>query len=201
MSGRHETLESILSILEKEQVFFRESGGGVTFSGGEPLMFPEFLLQLLDACKQREIHRTVDTTGFTDENTLLHVASNTNLFLYDLKLMDEARHIKYTGVSNQKILNNLKVLADSGAEIIIRMPLIQGINDDLPNIRAMAEFIDGLAGQRKKVEMLPCHGTGSGKRIKLGLEDPEWHFTAPDSARQQQIAGIFAEKGMEIQIL
>jgi pyruvate formate lyase activating enzyme len=200
MSGRPETVESIMAVLEKEIIFFDQSGGGVTFSGGEPLMFPKFLIMLLDACGERAIHRTVDTTGFTKTETLLKVAKRVELFLYDLKIMDSAKHKKYTGVNNEIILHNLKVLAESGANINIRIPLIKDINDDERNIEETAAFIGALAGEKRQIDLLPYHNIADHKHQKLGQDYNSNGMAPPDEERQKQIIAKFEAYGIPAKI-
>lgn len=168
MSGRYRSVDELLGIIEKERPFFDQSGGGVTFSGGEPLQQPEFLTEILAACGSKHIHRAVDTSGFVRTETLLKVAKFTDLFLYDLKMMDAERHRKYTGVDNRLILDNLRALAESGAAIQIRIPLIGGVNDDVANLEATAAFVSGLEGAKKVVNLLPFHDVAKGKDVKLG---------------------------------
>lgn len=198
MSGRPETVESIMNILEKEIIFFDQSGGGVTFSGGEPLLFPEFLIMLLDACGERGIHRTVDTSGFAETDTLLKVAERVDLFLYDIKMMDSKKHQKYTGVDNKIILHNLRVLAESGANIFIRIPLIKGINDDENNIEETAVLINTLPGDKKQVELLPYHNIAGHKHLKLGRIYDLHSLAPPTRDRQEQIIAKFKEYGIPV---
>ncbi|MCK9412776.1 MAG: glycyl-radical enzyme activating protein [Prolixibacteraceae bacterium] len=141
MSGTLYSVEEILVEIEKERIFFEQSGGGVTFSGGEPMLHTDFLVRLLDECREQGIHTAVDTAGLVNTDILLEVAKRTDLFLYDLKMMDSDRHRQWTGVPNGKILENLRVLAESGASINIRIPLIGGVNDDERNITEAARFI------------------------------------------------------------
>ena len=141
MSGKLYSTEELLSIIEKERVHIDQSGGGVTFSGGEPLMHPEFLIEMLKACGEKGLHRTVDTSGFAETKTLLEVAKHTDLFLYDLKLMNSVKHKKWTGVSNQLILKNLKLLAETGANINIRIPFIKNVNTNESEIQKIAEYV------------------------------------------------------------
>lgn len=196
ISGHSETVESIMNVLEKEIVFFDQSGGGVTFSGGEPLMFPEFLIMLLDACGEKGIHRTVDTSGFTKLEVLLKVAKRTELFLYDLKMMDCEKHKAYTGVSNELILQNLIELAKTGVDIQIRIPMIKNINDDENNITETAQFISSLAGNTKQVELLPYHNIANHKYDKLGHAYNSDGMAAPNEERLQQIIGTFKDFGI-----
>ena len=147
MSGKLYETNELLKLIENERVHIDQSGGGVTFSGGEPTMYPEFLIKMLDACGEKGLHRAVDTCGYTQTETLLEVAKYTDLFLFDLKLMDPVQHKKWTGVDNQLILKNLKFLAETGANINIRIPFIKNVNTDEHEVKKMAEFISGLPGE------------------------------------------------------
>ncbi|MCK5842007.1 MAG: glycyl-radical enzyme activating protein [Candidatus Sabulitectum sp.] len=198
LSGRSETVENIMAILEKEIIFFDQSGGGVTFSGGEPLLFPQFLSMLLDACGEKGIHRTLDTTGFAKTEILLDVAKRVDLFLYDIKMMDASKHRQYTGVDNSLILHNLKVLSQSGANIRIRIPLIKGINDDQRNIDETARFINTLAG-KIRVELLQYHGIAKHKHQKLGQKYNSNDMAAPDAERSRQIIAAFQAYGIPVE--
>jgi len=202
LSGRQQTVEEVVAAIEKERVFFEQSGGGVTFSGGEPLLHAELLIQLLDACGEKGIHRAVDTAGLADTRTLLEVAKRTDLFLYDLKMMNPERHQKYTGVRNEKILENLQMLAKTGADITIRIPLIKNINDDNENIERTAAFIASLEGgrKRKSINLLPYHNIAAGKYKKLGAWYDDMGMTAPSVERQQKIIDIFEAHGLEATI-
>jgi pyruvate formate lyase activating enzyme len=139
----------------------------------------------------------VDTTGFASTQVLLEVAKRTELFLYDLKMMDSAKHQKYTGVPNEKILANLKILAERGATIKIRIPLIQGINDEEENIRQTAAFLASLPGEKRKVHLLPYHNIATKKYEKLGQQYDAGELVAPDVDRQQEVIEIFGQYGIE----
>ena len=193
MSGTPMSVDQILTEIEKERVFFEQSGGGVTFSGGEPLIQSEMLIRLLDECGKRDIHRTVDTAGYVRTEILLEVARRTDLFLYDLKMMDPKHHEQWCGVGNELILNNLKTLAETGAKIIIRIPLIGDVNDSEENIRKTAEFIKSLSGERKEVQLLPYHKIAEPKYARLGREEDFELFSEPEAATVQEIVSIFAE--------
>ena len=196
MTGRIQTTEELLNVIGKETVFFDQSGGGVTISGGEPLMQNDFLLDLLKACGKKGIHRVVDTSGFADSKTLLKIAEHTELFLFDLKHMDAVEHEKWTGVDNRKILDNLKLLAESGAEINIRIPLIKGINADEQNIRAFAAFIESLPNGPDKVDLLPYHNNAIRKYEQLNLDCDLSTMGEPTQADIDQAVEIFAEYGL-----
>jgi pyruvate formate lyase activating enzyme len=191
------SVSEIMEIIEKERIFFDQSGGGVTFSGGEPLVHSQVLIELLDECGQRGIHRTVDTAGHVKTETLLEVASRTDLFLYDLKMMDSELHEQWTGGRNEMILNNLKVLAEAGAHIIIRIPLMNGVNDNDENIQQTAVFINSLAGEKKEVHLLPYHKIAQTKYLKLGKQEDFELFSEPDAETLDQIIETFLEYGIK----
>jgi pyruvate formate lyase activating enzyme len=165
--GASWTAEALVSELAKDALFFEQSGGGITCSGGEPLLQPGFCAEVLRGCRERGIHTAVDTCGYADESSLLDVAKETDLFLYDLKLMDDARHRQATGVSNAPVLTNLERLDLWGKRIWIRIPLIPGVNDDERNLTATAGFVRGLR-RIEAVQVLPYHRGGEEKRIGLG---------------------------------
>lgn len=200
MSGEPATVEALMEQIEKETIFFDQSGGGVTVSGGEPLMHPEFLIALLDACKEKRIHRTVDTTGFCKTEVLLLVAERTDHFLYDLKLMDSDEHRRHTGVGNDVILDNLVALAKTGASINIRIPLIAGVNDGDENARQTAAFVAALAGEKKQVNLLPFHNIAFKKYEKLGEAYDPSSLAEPDQARLERVVAIFEEYGLPVVI-
>lgn len=165
--GKQISSEKLVRLIKKDKPFYEQSGGGVTFSGGEPLMQPAFLLECLQRCGREGIHRTVDTSGYAKRDVIERVATETDLILYDLKCMDPEKHKAYTGVSNHQILGNLKYLARSGARVVLRVPLIPGINDDAENINLMGMFL-GILPEIERVHILPYHGFQDGKYEGLG---------------------------------
>ena len=191
ISGYYKTVPELLKIIEKERILFDQSGGGVTFSGGEPLLHPEYLSKILDSCGHSQIHRTVDTCGFVKKETLLEIAKLTDLFLYDLKLMDTDKHKEYTGAGNELILSNLICLAETGADIQIRIPLIKGVNTDQENLSATANFIASLAGEKKSVSILPYHATATHKYSKLGKSYLADNLKGPETTDLQQAINCF----------
>lgn len=197
MSGRHYEIAELMEIVEKERVFFDQSDGGVTISGGEPLLHPEYLLQILKACGEHNIHRVVDTSGFCDQAVLLEVAKQTELFLYDLKLIDDELHRRYTGVSNVRILDNLQALAASGAAISIRIPVIGGVNADEQQMAAMAQFVASLPGEKRRVHLLPYHGVAAHKHVKLGGRYVEGEMREPSAGELERVQACCAAEGLE----
>ncbi|RLC96696.1 MAG: glycyl-radical enzyme activating protein [Chloroflexi bacterium] len=200
MSGQYESVDDLMVVIEKERTFFEQSGGGVTFSGGEPLLYPKFLTDILDACGKRGIHRAVDTSGSVKKDVLLEIAKRTDLFLFDLKLMDNEKHRQWTGVGNEVILDNLCALAEAGAAIQIRIPLIAGINADDRNIKASAAFVAALPGEKKPVNLLPFHDVGRGKDIKLGQNRDLNGMAEPSTADLERVIGIFQDHGLSATI-
>ncbi len=197
ISGQIMSKEEVFTKIENERIFFDQSGGGVTFSGGEPLQHADYLIEMLDECGARGIHRTVDTTGLTKTEILLKVARSTDHFLYDLKLMDSSKHKAWTGVPNEQILENLQTLSATGAKINIRIPLIKGVNADEENIRATAAFVANLAGEKKRVNLLPYHNIAARKYQKLGGDYNPGSMETPSKTEQERCVKIFAEHGLE----
>jgi pyruvate formate lyase activating enzyme len=200
MSGRVMSVDEIMEAIEKERVFFDHSGGGVTFSGGEPLVHLPVLKKLLDECGRRHIHRAVDTAGHVSTVALLEAAAGTDLFLYDLKMMDSDLHRKWTGVPNEKILHNLSVLAETGADIIIRIPLMGGINDTEENIEKTAQFVARLAGKKKDVNILPYHRIAQNKYMKLGRSESFGMFEEPGKETLERVIQQFVKHGIKATI-
>jgi pyruvate formate lyase activating enzyme len=200
ISGKPMSVAEIMNEIEKERVFFDQSGGGVTFSGGEPLLQSKFLIELLDECGKRGIHRAVDTAGLANTEIILDVAKRTDLFLYDLKLMDSEKHRKWVGVPNEKILENLKVLAETGVKIIIRIPLVGGVNDDAENMEATARFVAQLSGEEKEINLLPYHKIAQTKYQKLGRPEEFQLLEESTKNTQFQAISIFKKYGIQANI-
>lgn len=203
MVGRNMTVDELMKELEKDRVFFDESGGGVTFSGGEALSQGEFLTEMLDACGKADIHRTLDTTGLAPTPKLMEIAKRVDLFLYDLKMMDTKRHRKFCGVDNDLILTNLRALAEADAEINIRIPLINGVNSDDANVEATAQFIATLPGATTKpiwVNLLPFHNIAVKKYERLGESCDLTGMAEPEKDELDHVIGIFAKHGVQARV-
>jgi len=167
--GKTMSVEEVLAEIAKDTVFYDTSCGGVTISGGEPLMQPSFLMDLLEACGKMGFHRTVDTCGYAERQVLLETACRTDLFLYDIKHMDPAKHTEFTGVSNERILANLAFLSRRDVEIIIRFPVIPGLNSDVENVDQTGAFVSSLPGVTR-INILPYHAAATAKYKNLGLK-------------------------------
>jgi pyruvate formate lyase activating enzyme len=199
-TGWHTDAAGVMAEIEKDRPFFDESGGGVTFSGGEPLMQPGFLLELLRLCGNLGIHRAVDTCAYAETGLLLNVADNCELFLIDLKHMDSAKHKLYTGVANEQILRNIQVLAEKGSAMVIRIPLLEGFNGEEENMRRSAEFLTALPGPPPTVDLLPYHSIAGAKYRKLGLEDPGGQFGPLHGDRLEQCRKILTDMKLKVQV-
>jgi pyruvate formate lyase activating enzyme len=203
--GRQVSVAEVMDAIERDTAFYDQSGGGVTISGGEPLAQPNFLRELLRACKNRRLHTTLDTCGCAPWEVVDSVRQYVDLFLYDLKLMDDERHRAFTGVSNRPILENLRRLAGEGhrplrqgsAQVILRLPIIPGINDDEENLRAMGAFAADLP-HLERVDLLPYHRIGRDKYQRLGKPCPMPETEPPSEARMDEIAQILGSFGVEI---
>jgi pyruvate formate lyase activating enzyme len=196
--GAESTVEDLVREIEKDRIFYEQSGGGVTFTGGDPLAQAEFLEEALDALAARGIRTVVDTSGFPRDSVLAGVAAKTDLVLYDLKLMDEARHREFIGVSNGPILENLKRLAAGPTEVWVRIPLVAGVNDDDGNINETIAFLKSLKTIRC-VGLLPYHSGGIDKAKRLGNASRFRAFEAPPEERLAAIEAAFRAAGFDVQ--
>ncbi len=198
-AGREVAADELVRELLRDRIFFDDSEGGVTFSGGEPLLQAAFLREVLNACRRESLHTAVDTSGLAPRSELLAIAELTDLFLYDIKLVDSRRHREQTGVDNAVILSNLEALASSGARIWLRIPVISGVNDDVESLDAIA----AMAARFPTVErvcLLPYHGIGEGKWKRMGSEQAVSSLSPPDPERMAQIAARFEIEGLSTQI-
>jgi len=198
MIGKKLTAEEIIKEIEKDLVFYEESGGGVTFSGGEPLGQSEFLEGLLNGCRDKKIHTAVDTSGYISWEILSKISSKVDLFLYDLKIMDSERHKKYTGVSNEIILENLKKLSSVHHNIFVRFPVIPGINDDYQNIKKMGEFLYSL--KIAQVNLLPYHYMGIDKYRRLGRTYKLVTTQPPSEEKLSEVSAILSKFNLNVKL-
>ena len=196
--GKEWKMEELMAVIEKERKVMEDSGGGVTICGGEPLMHHQYTIKLLQELKKRRFHRAVDTTLFSNATIIKEVAANCELFLVDLKLMDSERHRFYTGVPNEIILANIRMIAEMGCDFFIRIPLIEGVNADEQNIDESARFLASIPWNRKVVNLLPYHDIGKGKHEKLGTKyNPDSiQMAAPSQETQQRCIAQFKHYGI-----
>lgn len=193
--GNTASVNEVMQEILKEKIFFDESGGGVTFSGGEPMMQPEFLLEILEQCKENNIHTVIDTSGFSDETWFRKINPYVDLYLFDLKIADNELHKEKTGVSNESIISNLKFIDGQNKDINIRIPIIPGITDSEENLDSLKNIISGLKNVTQ-INLLPYHAMAENKYQKLNLK-----FDMPKlkSSKKEDIA-IYADIFKEIDI-
>jgi len=188
--GREVTVEEILDEVLRDRQYFERSGGGLTVSGGEPLSQFNFTYRLLREAKRHGLHTCLDTSGMTSRERLIVVAEFVDLFLYDYKATDAEVHRRLTGVTNRRILSNLAHLYETGARIVLRCPLVPGINDTREHLAGIAEVsirYPNLEG----VELLPFHNMGRDKYVQIGRENPLKYLpTADDVTKNTWVANL-----------
>lgn len=197
--GRELSVEEVMEEIEKDQVFYEESAGGVTFSGGEPLAQLEFLYSVLDKCKKKGLHAVLDTCGYVPFDEMEKIANKVDLFLYDFKFMDDEKHQEATGVSNKLIIENLKRLSGRGSQIVVRIPIIEGVNDNNENITKTAEFIASLPGI-KGISLLPYHKGGRQKYARLSKASKMDKTPAPSKEKIKRIKKKLERFGFQVRI-
>jgi pyruvate formate lyase activating enzyme len=195
ISGKIMTVDEVLDEVKKDSLFYQNSGGGVTASGGEPTHQPEFLKHLFAACHKSAIQTCLDTTGFVKTEVLQSILDETDLVLYDIKHMDPVKHKEFTGIDNSLILENARLVAAS-KPMIVRLPLIPGHNDSEENLSALANLMADLG--LKRIDILPYHSLGKMKYERLGLKyklDGLQPYASEDIAR---IKDFLESRGFEV---
>ena len=200
MAGQEIGAEELVGELEKDLLLYDNSGGGVTFSGGEPLFQPAFLRESLVLCKMRRIHTAIETSGHAAPEIFESLVDHVDLFLFDLKLLVDNDHKKYTGVSNRLIKKNLTTLVrrKRGQDVILRFPVIPGINDTERNIDELTSFIRGLDGI-EKIDLLPYHDV-SEKYRRLGMEYRMNVHVAPSVEKVNSIKERLERAGLRVRM-
>ena len=200
MCGREWLMDDLMAEIEKERAIMEDSGGGVTLCGGEPLMHPDYSLEILKELGKRGFHRTVDTTLYASRETVEKISDACELFLVDLKLMDSDKHRQYTGVPNEVILQNIQYLAEADKDFFIRIPLIEGVNADEQNMEATALFLKSLSWQRRTVNLLPYHDVGKDKHRRMwSTYNPQgFQMAAPSDETQQRCGAQLEAYGFHV---
>lgn len=191
VAGKQVTVSEVMKIIRQDRIFMDESGGGVTISGGEPTLQPEFLLSLLKACQNEGIHTAVDTNGHAPETVIRKIIPFTNIFLFDLKHYDPEKHLKGTGVSNDLILNNLQLLIKNNKPVYIRIPVVPGFNFNDKDLSAMLALISAYKASIEQINLLPYHTLAKNKYKRLGMK----------STMNRDIPGLKKEDLKDIKIL
>jgi pyruvate formate lyase activating enzyme len=196
IAGRRASVAEVLSEIERDVVFFDESGGGVTLSGGEPVAQHRFALALLAACRARGIHTAIETCGYAHPDVFRRVAQAADLVLFDVKMADREKHRRYTGVWNDRILANLEGLAAAARPPVVRIPVIPGVNDSDADIAQFTAYL-GRIGIRR-VDLLPYHAMGSDKHERLGGH--AWEADASAPLDMERVSGAFARSGFTVRM-
>jgi len=197
--GREYTADELLKKAEKDRVFMEQSGGGVTFSGGEPLMQFDFLLETLQAMKRSGFHTAVDTSGHTSPERLQAILPYTDLFLYDIKHLDPETHMKFTGVSNDLILSNFDMLLKEGAEVMLRIPVIPGVTAEKEYMKQLRSFIESRKTKKiRELNLLPYHKTGSSKYRRFDLPDRMTGISQISNSQLDEYVEILELPGIHI---
>ena len=186
--GKEYTVDEVFSEIIKDKSYYENSGGGVTFSGGECMLQIDFLLEIMIKCKENGIHTAVDTAGYTPFESFEKILPYTDLFLYDIKCFDNEKHKKYVGVENELILENLKKLFQANAKIWIRIPVIADINDSTEEMQCIKKFLFAY-GKPEKIELLPYHIMGENKYAAIGRDVQR--FIPPDNNKLKELKDIF----------
>ncbi len=192
-------VRALIVEIEKDRIFYEDSGGGVTFSGGEPLCQPRLLSGILDACREKEIHTCLDTSGFADADLFRSAARKTDLVLYDVKLIRDRDHVAMTGKSARPVLRNLEQLWADRVSARLRYPLIPGMTDAGENIDGWISFLKGRTGYRD-IHILPFHRAGEGKYAALNLNNRMKGIQPPSSERVAETARLFESAGFHVTI-
>jgi len=187
--GKAYTADAVLYEVLQDEPYYDRSGGGVTFSGGECMLQIDFLAEILEKCSQNGIHTAVDTAGCVPFESFERILPFTDLFLYDVKIFDGHKHKRYTGADNTLILENLKKLCRAGANIIVRIPVIPGVNDTKKDMMQIKAFLSSC-GRIEKVELLPYHVLGEHKYAALGRETAK--FNVPCREAMDELKAVFA---------
>jgi pyruvate formate lyase activating enzyme len=196
-SGKERGVEDVMKTVLADAAFYKNSGGGMTVSGGEPLLQPAFTLALLRAAKKEGIHTALDTAGDVPHGVFQDMAPGVDLWLFDCKCMDSAPHRQATGVGNERILENLRRLGQGKAPVWLRVPVIPGFNDTEENMLALRGFLAGLPAVQR-LDLLPYHSLGAGKNASLGREYAHTELKAPTKERMALLAGCFGGAGYEV---
>ena len=198
--GKSMTLEEVWDAVRRDRMFYESSGGGVTVSGGEPLLWAGFVRELFELCHQERINTCVETCGLVDPKTLLEVIPVTDYFLFDLKHMDPDAHRKYTGRSNDAILKNAALLLEQGADVVFRQPLIPGVNDEAWNIEATARFLKGFGEKALRLQLMPYHRLGESKSKALNRIHGMDEAAAIEDEHLEAVRKAYIQLGLECTI-
>lgn len=193
VTGKYMDVEEIVQEVEKDRIFYMNSGGGITISGGEPLVQYPFVIDLLQALKEKGLHTALDTCGYAPKMVLDNILRYVDLVLFDIKQLDTEKHQKYTGVDNHQILSNARIVSKR-VKTWFRIPLIEGFNDSPEDIKRVAQIAKDMGVE--KISVLPYHEGGQSKSIQIGKIYRMWSTKSPDDAHIRRLTDIASEIGV-----
>jgi len=196
--GEKIEIRALMEIIMKDRHYYEESGGGVTFSGGEPMMQAEVLSELLRECNKAGLHTAVDTCGFSERIHFERMLALTDLFLYDLKNMDPDLHRKYTGADHELILSNADYLLEENARVVFRIPVIPGINTDHDEISRMVSFLEKRSHRCSEVHLLPYHPIAGNKYSRLGMKNRLPELKEPGQRMMMSMKKRLEKTGLKV---
>lgn len=200
--GREASAEEVLQEAVRDSAFYASSGGGITISGGEPTMQPEFALEILSGAQNKGIHTAMETCGYAKWAVFQRLLPHLNMVLYDVKQMDGALHRAYTGVDNGLILENLKKLCakEQRVEVVVRMPVIPGYSDQREHFRALSRFLTGME-RVPRVEVLPYNPLAESKYPRLGMAYQPGRLDETDGNSPEALCSLLEEAGIEARVV
>ncbi len=197
--GREISADELMDEILKDRILYEESGGGVTFSGGEPLAQPAFLEEMLRRCREHGIHTAIDTSGYVSKASLRKALPLADLFLFDLKIMDPVKHLRYTDVSNTEIIDNLEYLLSKKARVIVRIPVIPGITFTAENLDQIAGYLRQF-DPRPEVNLLPFHRIGESKYNRYNIKYRMPSKKEPNLKDIVSLSTTFEKEGIPVKI-
>jgi len=195
--GKEMSVEEVFAEVSRDSMFYQATDGGVTVSGGEPLLYADFVCSLFDKCHKVGIHTCLETAGYAPESVLWQVLRSTDYVLYDLKHLDSNAHRRFTGKPNRLVLSNAKLVVKSGVETLFRMPLVPGMNDSLQNIQETAAFLRGLESSAHRIELMPYHRLGESKYNALDIMYSMHGILPPGASHIESVRKAFEECGIQ----
>jgi pyruvate formate lyase activating enzyme len=203
IAGDWKSISELMEIIQEDSSFYEFSGGGVTLGGGEVTVQPDAAVSLLMTCRQQGIHTAVESCGYAKREVMLRFAKYTDLFLFDVKMMDSEAHFKYTGVRNENILENLTELLSRRCRVLVRVPLLHGINDDFANVEKLCDLLSAYAGQKhfQGIHLLPYHKLGTGKYEQMGMKYRLESDPAMTEKDLERVEKQIVMRGIEVSII
>jgi pyruvate formate lyase activating enzyme len=194
--GKQMNADEIFGVIYRDKMFYDSSSGGVTVSGGEALLHTQLVCDLFSQCQEAGIHTCLETSGYVPESSLRQVLFYTDYILFDLKHLDSQKHLRYTGKPNNLILSNAKIVIESRVEVLFRMPLVPGINDDMKNIKDTSDFLQGLGNRACRIELMPYHQLGKGKYESLDRKFNLPDIPSPGTEQVDSVQKAFENNGI-----